>query len=57
MNDESLIENSDYSYAVEGASHKIKEKAHKVIGPCQDDSVVKTISKLFYSKKFFHRKN
>lgn len=57
MNDESIIENADYSHAVEGASHKIKEKAHEVIGECHDDSVVKAISKLFYSKKSFHRKN
>lgn len=54
INDKSIIENADCSYAVEDAVDEIKTKAYDVIGTCKDDSVVKTIIKLFYSKDFFN---
>ena len=53
INDESIVENADCSYVVEGADNRIKEKAFGVIGSCAEDSVVKTMAKLFYSKNLF----
>lgn len=53
INDESIVENADCSYVVEGADNRIKEKAFGVIGSCAEDSVVKTMAKIFYSKNLF----
>ncbi len=53
LNDIPLLEGTAYSYAVENASHPVKELARYQIGPSDNDSVVKTIGKLFYSKKAF----
>lgn len=56
INDESIIENADCSYVVEKGNKSLKEKAFGVIDSSVEDSVVKTIIKLFYSKNFFKSK-
>jgi hydroxymethylpyrimidine pyrophosphatase-like HAD family hydrolase len=53
-NDESdlaMVAAADYGYAVENAQEKLRETARNVIGGSDSDAVVKTIQKLFHSKK------
>lgn len=49
--DITMIEDADYGYAVGNAAEDLKEVAPNIIGDCDSDSVVKTIEKLFHSKK------
>jgi Cof subfamily protein (haloacid dehalogenase superfamily) len=50
-NDIAMIEDADYGYAVENATDEIKEMAPNIIGDRNSDAVVKTMEKLFHSKK------
>lgn len=51
ISDITMIEDADYGYAVGNACEDLKEVAPNIIGDCDSDSVVKTIEKLFHSKK------
>lgn len=53
LNDLSLLESTQHSYAVENAAPPIKEVARHQIGSNDSDAVVRTINKLFYSSKAF----
>lgn len=46
--DISMMQVADESYAVANAPNEVKESALQIIGDNQNDSVVKTIKKLFY---------
>ncbi len=50
-NDITMIQDADYGYAVENSSGELKEMAPNFIGNCNSDAVVKTMVKLFHSKK------
>jgi Cof subfamily protein (haloacid dehalogenase superfamily) len=49
--DSSMINDADYGYAVENASDELKEMAPNIIGDQNTDAVVKTMEKLFHSKR------
>ncbi len=49
--DITMIDDADYGYAVANASEEIKEMAPNFIGSCDSDAVVKTMEKLFHSRK------
>ncbi len=49
--DIAMIEDADYGYAVANATEALKEAAPAIIGSCDSDAVVKTIEKLFHSKR------
>lgn len=46
-----MIDDADYGYAVANSDKDLKETAPNFIGDSDSDSVVKTIEKLFHSKK------
>ena len=50
-NDITMIQDADYGYAVSNASDELKEMAPNFIGDCNSNAVVKTMEKLFHSKK------
>ncbi len=50
-NDITMIQDADYGYAVANASDELKEMAPNFIGDCNSNAVVKTMEKLFHSKK------
>ena len=51
--DLSMILSTDFSYAVENADDKIKKAAKSIIGDSTNDTVIKTIEKLYHSKNLF----
>lgn len=56
LNDLPLLESTPHSYAVANADPRAAEVAAHQIGSCDEDAVVRTIGKLFYSRKEFVRK-
>jgi hydroxymethylpyrimidine pyrophosphatase-like HAD family hydrolase len=42
-----MLENSTYSFAMENASEFVKSKAKEIIGHCDDDSIMKTIMRIY----------
>jgi hypothetical protein len=47
-----MLEDADFSYALENASASVKENNYAVIDSNDNDAVVRTMSKHFYSSFF-----
>ncbi|GKX68676.1 HAD-IIB family hydrolase [Inconstantimicrobium mannanitabidum] len=56
VKDIDMIQLADYGYAVENAVDEVKEVSPNIIGSNDNDSVVKIIEKLFYSKTFYKKR-